>query len=202
MDYYTFAKRAFGIALKDSQMEENFFFLLMDMENGLRLPTTGGYHNLGHVMRVASLAYWAGKMSGLTVDECRALLLAGLFHDAGHARSAHINDRDNIAVAVSIFREWEFEGVDPNLVISLIQATTADGSKVARVITGTLAQKVMADADLLVLTDRDFEEHIIDGLKEEGYDAQPPQVFLGANGCFTEAGRYLFALSGLRVSMY
>lgn len=202
MEYLDFARKTFALAVHDADVEGVLFEILMDMDNALQMSPSVGYHNLAHAMRVASIAYFTGQNAGLTQMQCDELLIAGIFHDAGHSCSPHIEDRDNIAVACGIFNEWHIAGLDKDRVITLIKATTADEGKVERIKTASLQEQVMADADLMVWIDRQFEDVILDGLTTEGYPALPPQQFFGNHGCFTVAAQRQYALAGLKVSLY
>lgn len=202
MDYFDFARKGFSLAVEDADLYDDLFPLMMDLEGALSLSKSSGYHNLGHVLRVGTFGYWTGQFSGLSQVQCNELLVAGLFHDAGHSGNAFTEDRDNVAVAVGILRGWDFESVDMGNVERLVVMTVGDDDKVDRVRSGTQQEQVMVDADYLVWCDRDFEEVLLSGLRDEGVEARSPEQFFGDHGCFTPAAQGLFALHGLRVGIY
>lgn len=201
-EYLNFARAGLAKAVDDADVEGYLFGVLMNPEEALLLQPDEGYHTVAHAFRVATYAYWAGKLAGLLETELLELLVAGLFHDAGHSKDAEMDDRDNVAVAVSVFRSHDFDWVETEKVVRLIQVTTVEPYKVRRVKVGTLQEQIMADADLLVWADRQFEQHLMFGLGAEGNDPMSAQEYFGMNGCFTEVARAIYALNGLDVHLY
>lgn len=101
------------------------------------------YHNLEHCLGVAERCNDAARYYGLRDDQHRALVVAGLYHDAGHL--GHPDDDQNIQAALNVWaarphldRALETE------VARLIRATRYPHTGSDR-----LDEQIIVDADLL-----------------------------------------------------
>lgn len=71
------------------------------------------YHDIHHLYAVAINGYKIGKISGLTPQELKLLVIAALFHDYDHSYGK-VNDTINVSTSISVFSKMfagPFEGM-------------------------------------------------------------------------------------------
>lgn len=153
-----------------------------DLEGTICVPLNERYHNVSHCMSVAHFAVAYGESEGLSLQARRNLLIAGLFHDAGHCQQCPSDDHVNIQKSVEIFRKWDAsidsEGLyDSDAVERLMWATLNSLTEEQRM-NRPIDEQIMSDADLSVMTDSDFEEDLRNGLLSEGLEEAAPAAVL------------------------
>lgn len=183
---------------KAHKLEKTFAFVKnpMALSQIVAMPEAGGYHNVNHATAVAGTAILLAKRSG--IDPLH-LAIAGLFHDAGHQRSATNPDHRNLAGSVIRWANFHTANlrhrseVDEERVTSLILATH---SACAPTENFTEEERIIFDADTLAGLDYGNDEQKLEkyrnGLLSEGYtEAMTPQEFVKLRGIYSKAGTKL-----------
>lgn len=200
--YLEFAHNHFQEAATDAGIADQFPQSTEELSELVQLPLSGSYHNLAHVLRVASLAYWLGVASGLNQNVCNMLLKAGLYHDAGHQRTLGVNDKENVERSLNIFRRSPHStDFGASMVELIIKATTEGPHKNDYLRDASLPEQVLADSDLMVLIDKEYIQDISNGLEEEGYGKQDPHAFLKTRTFFTAEAVSVLTAHGYQVSL-
>ena len=115
----------------------------------------------------------------------------------------YMEDKHNIGVAVSLFDEWEFEGIDSQTVVEMIRSTTEEPEKTQRVMRSPHLYQILVDADILVAAMAPMhEEEISQGLLSEGYPAIKTEQFLQSRGVFTDQAQILLRMAGYHVGKH
>ena len=181
---------------KEEKLDKAFAFVKhpMALSQIVSMPESGGYHNVGHALGVAATAITLARES--RIDPLH-LAIAGLFHDAGHMRSATNPDHRNLALAAQRWMNFHSRSlvshghVDGVHVLSLILATNSAGKPSEQF---TEEERIIYDADTLAgLGECSTVEALSayqDGLRDEGYTgAMDPRDFVKMRGVYSRAGR-------------
>jgi predicted metal-dependent HD superfamily phosphohydrolase len=124
------------------------------------------YHNLYHAQCLTLNCAKAASSASLTENETRTLLVAALFHDAGHS-GGRLQDAENIQVAVTMLASAaQAQLVDPatlSIATRLIRATefphARDGVDEL--------ERIIQDADLFQAAEDSWFEQVYVGLRKE-----------------------------------
>lgn len=157
---------------------------LFDANPSAGLP----YHGNEHQLALAAVLSRGARVEGLSEGNQRALLLAALFHDSDYEVGR--SESENIASAVR-FGRWALDQLNPelkDLVESLIRATEFPHGEALR-----LSERLIQDADLLMVSQPDFG-NFLQGLREEG-GYEPDPLFPGLESLSTGWGKNLYRLS-------
>lgn len=166
------------------------------LSENLQMNIYEGYHNVFHALHVSCNAQLiANKLGGFSDSQIWSLVVAGLYHDAGHSLGRS-SESDNIKRAIEMFCESSFastcaqDDFDPVL---LIKATEFPSMRDKVILDGSIAQKIMIDADLSVVAcPKELHPYLYQGLLDEGVDSLPPAQFIGQVGVVFKETRGLF----------
>lgn len=146
------------------------------------------YHGNQHLLTVAILAVRGALANQLEEEEIRAVLIAGLYHDYGY--SPELTEPENIAAAVAYAAD-QLEQLGDRVLIGrvseLIRETAMPHSTPS-----SLAAAVLQDADLLMVTQPDFEQ-FLRGLIEEHPELIPDPSFPGESALSTAWAKRVYA---------
>lgn len=145
------------------------------------------YHGNEHQLAVALLAYRGAFCYRLSQDSKRSLLLAGLFHDYGYELDA--SEEANLASAVGVAKTI-LDELNPELsehVLSLILDTEFPHRH-----PGSMDAALLQDADLLMITQPDYDE-FLRGLAAEHPDWAPDPEFPGSDALNTLWAQRVYA---------
>jgi len=155
------------------------------------------YHNIGHAIDVAKSAYRLGKLEGVSGDDRKLLVVAGLMHDYvyDYQSSDSItpkpdNEERSAKVAESILLSFGYSGAEIKRISQMILATKFPQNP------KNLLEKIMCDSDLDVLGRNDLFEKSENYREELGIDHKLKwyrlQIeFLNSHRYFTESARKL-----------
>lgn len=139
------------------------------------------YHNLNHVMLVAAncLELYSLLESRPDEHEQKALIMAALFHDAGHS-GGKLLDCDNIKNACKILTEFSKAHptlpFDVKLSCSIIEKTEFMSGNFTQK-SETILQDIMRDADLLACFGSSCLPSQLHGLRKEmGWDVTDEEL--------------------------
>lgn len=144
------------------------------------------YHGNRHQLAVAILATRGSSYYALKTSARQSILLAALFHDFDYNLSQ--SERANIAAAQAAAGA-AVRRLNPELWLSvegLIAATEMPRSKPR-----SLAARILQDADLLMVTQPDFDGFLT-GLTEENPGLVPDLRFPGEDALRTDWGKQLY----------
>ena len=162
----------------------------------LGLTDTGVYyHDFEHVISVAVLA--ARMVQGR--EDKKLLLLAGLFHDAGHTLDGSLGDAHNIDRALALVPHFR-QRFQTLRVKSLILSTQQGEGHKERVQHGGALARVLADADLMASL---VVERAEARMAHEGMTVVPQVEFFRSRKMWTHAGAgFVEQHLGLRPEVY
>lgn len=142
------------------------FYLKCFLENNTAINAP--YHNLYHTFCVIENCYKIAKDENISKPEIRLLLLAAIFHDFNHSQGKRY-DEENVKMARKKFMNFSTESDDVNIeVIELILAT-----QYPYVIPDedlSLLQKIIRDADMMQLFEKNFIQQLWIGLLQQELD--------------------------------
>ncbi len=161
-----------------------------------KLPrNTYYYHDIWHTMDVYRNAVRYGKLEGLPKHEVLLLGIAALFHDTGYLKRHDNNEPIGAGIAARYLKGRDFSEKDVSTIRGLIMATQLPQRP------KTLAQRIICDADLSILGEREFMTRNLRLMKELGkirgrQYAKEEWIaaqlrFVRGHGYFTKAARGL-----------
>lgn len=100
------------------------------------------YHNLEHTMFVKNAAAEIGQAEGLDEEEMEILMLAAIFHDAGHTKAAENHESRSQQIADAFLEEYGYPKASIAKVKNAIAATKMPQSPQSKV------EACLCDADL------------------------------------------------------
>lgn len=203
--YEDYSRHCFLLAAEELEVGDLLRPVLRDLPGALDLPPLmPSYHNVSHCLRVGTFAAQLGKMAQLATQLRRELLVAGLFHDAGHSRTHTQADTLNVDRAVAIWRNAAaaLPSLDVANVERLIRATTVTPDKAQRFAKATLEERIIADADLLPVVDLAYLRERQDGLVAEGYSGGDEFEFIRSAGAASKVGQTLYRLFGFTPELH
>lgn len=123
------------------------------------------YHNFYHILCVSYNAQAIATSLGLFQEEIRLLMLAALFHDFNHS-GGKLPDSENVKNAIASFLEHSSETEeDNNFVVEIIKAT--EYPYVIKEDELSLYQKIIRDADLMQVFEKNYLQQNVFGLMQE-----------------------------------
>jgi predicted metal-dependent HD superfamily phosphohydrolase len=117
-----------------------------------KLPKHFTYHNLHHTANVAKAAEEIGRISGLNENDLEAVLIAAWLHDIGYGENCQDHEVIAVQTATALLKEWGATEEKIARVKSLIEVTRMPQQP------NTLAEKVLCDADLAHLGEKNIVE--------------------------------------------
>ena len=161
-----------------------------------KLPTYLTYHSYSHtVEEVLPAAQLLAKASGLPAEESRLLEIAAVYHDVGYLFDMKEHERAGAKVAQEVLPGFGFSSDEIDTITSMILATRLPTDP------KTLAEQILADADLLILGDGEFfnrSEALRLELAARGRPYTPQEwykvqlEFMEEHSYFTHAAQTLF----------
>lgn len=138
------------------------------------------YHNKDHAYITALNSLEGAIWAGLDNTDCRAMLVAGLFHDAAHSRG-YASDAANICEAMRFFRATHdcvlthdmcnltaLSGYELRIVKGAIKSTHFENGKYSTRVS-SVYNKIIQDADLMLyyIEDKKKVTEMLMGLRNE-----------------------------------
>jgi len=114
------------------------------------LPQSITYHNLNHTKNVIEAAITIAHDQNITGDEATMLKTAALFHDAGFLISSSDHETHSCQLAQQHLPGFGYDEIQRAYICELIMTTKMPQSPF------NLASKVLCDADLYYLGQRDY----------------------------------------------
>jgi predicted metal-dependent HD superfamily phosphohydrolase len=124
------------------------------------LPEAFTYHNLHHTSTVAQAVEAIGHATQLSDDDLETVLIAAWLHDTGYRKDSEHHEAIAKENASKLLTEWGASAKKIEQVKGLIQATCMPQNP------KNLLEKVLCDADLAHLGDKNIIEHV-NGLRQE-----------------------------------
>ena len=149
---------------------DNYLSFFLTKNKAIDAP----YHNLYHTFCVIENCFKISKDENLSEPEIRILVLAALFHDFGHSHGKETDDK-NVKLAQEKFLEASQESdEDNNKIIELILATqypyVISDEKLS------LSQKILRDADMMQMFEKNFLQQIWVGLLQQELKKSPKEA--------------------------
>lgn len=144
----------------------NYFKEVLKLNPSNMLP----YHNLNHIVVMCYHLLKCIQLYGISHNDARLLLIAGLYHDWSHS-GGKLTDKENVDIAIS--------GMVCSFVFNEVEGNTNDIEEITNIIKATeypyviphdelsLLQKIIRDCDLLMYFEDNWLHQVIMGLKEE-----------------------------------
>lgn len=152
------------------------------------------YHSLAHTRDVVLAAERLAKMEGLPLEDRRLLTTAAYFHDIGYLEQRADHEAAGIRIVTQVLPLYGYSAAQVVAIGQLLLATQLPQTPL------TLAEQVMADADLDVLGRDDYfarsrdlrEEWEFFGLRVTDHEWYRSQLdFLRAHRYFTSSAYQL-----------
>ena len=117
------------------------------------LPPLLVYHTAAHTLdEVLPAALRLARLSGLDKAQTQLLAVAAAFHDTGYTRQTYAHEQASVEIVTSQLPAFGFERQHLDAICAMIMATHLPQSA------HTLAEQILADADLDVLGRDDYWE--------------------------------------------
>lgn len=140
---------------------ENYLKIILKENKSNNLP----YHNFYHTLCVVDNVHAISTNEELLDEEIRLLMLAALFHDFNHS-GGKLPDSENVKNAIASFLEHSSETEeDNNFVVEIIKAT--EYPYVIKEDELSLYQKIIRDADLMQVFEKNYLQQNVFGLMQE-----------------------------------